>query len=74
MLMIKKIEDGIYRVHKRDMRTHKTAIIEWLAAELQGGFSYLCVTTRNDSKINGSWERVKDIENDYRSHCLIIVK
>jgi hypothetical protein len=71
--MIEQINDHVFRVSRTDLRQTPGAIFEQIQDIVQCDASYLTARKRSDANINGSLKLIEDIENDYRSHALVIV-
>ena len=72
--MIEQVQNNIFRVKRHDLNTNRNEIFQELSKRMSRNFSYLVCTRREDARINGMWDQLKGVENDYRSTYLIIVK
>ena len=73
-IVLERLTDNVFRARPNDIKKHLNALFELLRDHMRCNFSYIVATKRQDSKINGSSKFIGDIENDYRSWYLIIVK
>jgi len=71
--MIEQINDHVFRVHRHDWKHHSEEVFDQIHRVLGAPHSCVIVTSRNKAFINGSGKFIEDLENDYRSHYLIVV-
>lgn len=71
--MVEQINDNVFRVHRYDWRHNSEAIFDQIHNILNAHHSCIIVTTRDKAYLNGSGHLIENVENDYRSHYLIIV-
>lgn len=72
--MIEKISENIYRFPIRYLTKNKHLVFQRLSKMLNRDFSYMICQKKEDGKINGMWEKVSEIKNDYSKHIIIIIK
>ena len=72
-VMVEQINDNVFRVHRHDWKHNSEAIFDQIHTILNDHHSCIIVTSRNKAYLNGSGKLIENIENDYRSHYLIVV-
>ena len=71
--MVEQINDNVFRVHRHDWSHNSEAVLDSIHKTLGDHHSCIIVTSRNKAYLNGSGKLIENIENDYRSHYLIVV-
>lgn len=74
MTSLERVSENVFRAKRCDLNKSLTLLFEELRDNMMCDFSYMVITKRNDSKLNGSARFINGIENDYRSHYLIVVE
>ena len=86
-MYLEKADEGVYRIHKRDLRVHTdnleghthgpkdhiNEIFDELVELHPGGFSYRIATSRHDQRLNGHSAYVKQSDNDFRKFALVLL-
>ncbi len=72
-MYLEKADEGVYRVHKTDLRGKLNEVFDELVDLHPGGFSYRIATSRNDPRLNGHSAYVKQSDNDFRKFALVLL-
>ena len=70
---IEQINSNVFRAHRTDLRQNPEEVFNDIYLQTGGHFSCLVVSSRKKAYVNGSGSLIEDVDNDYRSHYLIIV-
>lgn len=71
--MIEQINDHVFRVKRTDLTHNPQEIFEQISNLVKSHHTCLISRSRDNARLNGSGKLIEDIDNDYRSHALIIV-
>ena len=71
--MIEQINDHVFRVKRTDLTHNPQEIFEQISKVVQVHHTCLISRSRDHARLNGSGKLIEDVDNDYRSHALIIV-
>jgi len=69
---IEQLNPNIFRVHRTDLRQNPDEVYNTISEKVGTHFSCLIVASRKQAYKNGSGEMIEQVENDYRTHALIV--
>lgn len=72
-VMVEQINENVFRIHRTDLRNNSEKVFDKIHQQLNCHHSCLIVTSRHNAYVNGSGKLIEGIENDYRSHYLVVV-
>lgn len=72
-VMVEQINDNVFRVHRTDLRNNSEEVFDQIHRILNDHHSLIIISGRHMAHLNGSGHFVDEIENDYRSHYLVVV-
>ena len=70
---IEQLNPNIFRVHRTDIRQNPEEVYDLIGEKVNTHFSCLIVSSRNQAYKNGSGELIENVDNDYRTHYLVVV-
>ena len=71
--MIEQLTEHVFRVKRTDLTHRPNEILEQIQEAVKTHHTYLISRSRDHATLNGSGKLIEGIDNDYRSHALIIV-
>lgn len=69
---IEQVNPNVFRVHRTDLRHNPDEVFSEIYKTLQSHYNCLIVSSRHRAYVNGSGKLIEGVDNDYRSHYLII--